>query len=231
MSFLLPSRSIGRHGLGGRTSFAGLNFQSGTRQLTRQAVRQPSAIASTFRSSDASSSSSKGTQWFGSLALIAGLGLSTFNSSKSIHMEGLSTSAPFSSTTSDSRVPSPADMPKSDVNVYNLGFGTVCGICSGVFIKKGAKFIAFLLGGGFVLLQYLNTQRIITVNWRSLSSRYDSAISKVAGEDAINVNKPVSGWGNSTAARIWNRTFDFLTADFPSRGTFVAGLLLGLRLG
>lgn len=80
-------------------------------------------------------------------------------------------------------------------------------------------------------LQYLNTQRIITVNWRALSSRYDSAISKAAGEDSVSVNKPAKGWNESTAARIWNRTIHFLTADFPSRGTFVAGLLLGLRLG
>lgn len=45
------------------------------------------------------------------------------------------------------------ELPESDVNVYNLGFGSVCGICAGIFIKKGLKFVAFLLGGGFVLLQ------------------------------------------------------------------------------
>lgn len=79
--------------------------------------------------------------------------------------------------------------------------------------------------------QYLNTQRIVTVNWRALSSRYDSAVSKAAGEDTVNFNKSPTGWTDSTAARIWNRSVHFLTADFPSRGTFVAGLLLGLRLG
>lgn len=43
--------------------------------------------------------------------------------------------------------------PESILSVYELGFGTVCGICTGVFIKKGLRAIAFLLGGVFVLLQ------------------------------------------------------------------------------
>ena len=34
-----------------------------------------------------------------------------------------------------------------------LTFGSVAGICAGVFIKKGAKAVAFFLGGIFVLLQ------------------------------------------------------------------------------
>ena len=43
--------------------------------------------------------------------------------------------------------------PVSSVSFYELGFGTVAGVCAGVFIKKGAKALAFLLGGVFVLLQ------------------------------------------------------------------------------
>jgi uncharacterized membrane protein (Fun14 family) len=125
-------------------------------------------------------------------------------------------------------------LPKSDVNLYNLGFGSICGLCAGVFIKKGLKLIAFVLGGGFILLQYLNGQKIINVNWRSLQSRYDSAVNSAAGQDAVQINDPasgMSGWRDSRAVRIWNRFVHFLTADFPSRGTFVAGLMLGLRLG
>jgi hypothetical protein len=37
--------------------------------------------------------------------------------------------------------------------MYELTFGTVCGICSGIFVKKGAKALAFAFGGVFVLLQ------------------------------------------------------------------------------
>lgn len=43
--------------------------------------------------------------------------------------------------------------PQSSVNAYELTFGTVCGICAGVFVKKGAKALAFVFGGVFVLLQ------------------------------------------------------------------------------
>jgi FUN14 domain-containing protein 1 len=42
------------------------------------------------------------------------------------------------------------------VSLYELGFGIVAGICAGVFIKKGAKAVAFFLGGVFVLLQVNN---------------------------------------------------------------------------
>lgn len=43
--------------------------------------------------------------------------------------------------------------PTSSISFYALGFGTVAGICTGVFVKKGAKAAAWLLGGIFVLLQ------------------------------------------------------------------------------
>jgi hypothetical protein len=43
--------------------------------------------------------------------------------------------------------------PRSSVDKYGLTFGTVCGICAGVFVKKGAKALAFFFGGVFVLLQ------------------------------------------------------------------------------
>ncbi len=43
--------------------------------------------------------------------------------------------------------------PESAVNLYELSFGTVAGLCAGVFVKKGAKIVGFFLGGIFVLLQ------------------------------------------------------------------------------
>lgn len=51
--------------------------------------------------------------------------------------------------------PSPAlpPPPKSSVNVYELTFGTVCGLCAGVFVKKSARMVAFFVGGLFVVLQ------------------------------------------------------------------------------
>jgi hypothetical protein len=48
--------------------------------------------------------------------------------------------------------------PESIVNMYELTFGTVCGVCAGVFVKKGAKALAFVFGGIFVLLQVSSLQ-------------------------------------------------------------------------
>ncbi|KAA1086384.1 hypothetical protein PGTUg99_021163 [Puccinia graminis f. sp. tritici] len=39
------------------------------------------------------------------------------------------------------------------LSVQKFSFGTLTGICAGVFVKKGLNFLAFLFGGGFVLLQ------------------------------------------------------------------------------
>lgn len=116
--------------------------------------------------------------------------------------------------------------PESIVNVYQLSFGVVCGVCAGVFIKKGLKFIAFLLGGGFVLLQYLNSQKLVSVNWGGISKRYDGLVGSVAGP-----GDKVKGWQGSTAGRIYTRFEDFLTANFQERASLLAGLALGLRLG
>lgn len=43
--------------------------------------------------------------------------------------------------------------PESTVNMYELTFGTVCGVCAGIFVKKGAKALGFIFGGIFVILQ------------------------------------------------------------------------------
>ena len=43
--------------------------------------------------------------------------------------------------------------PQSSVSLPQLTFGTVAGICAGIFIKKGAKAVAWFLGGIFILLQ------------------------------------------------------------------------------
>jgi hypothetical protein len=58
----------------------------------------------------------------------------------------------------DAAVPRPTSAgsgapPESMLNAYQLTFGTVCGICTGVFLKKGLRAIAFLLGGVFILMQ------------------------------------------------------------------------------
>jgi len=106
--------------------------------------------------------------------------------------------------------------PQSILSLYELSFGTVCGICAGVFIKKGLKAVAFALGGLFVMLQYFGSLSFLRVDWSRVISRVE--------------NNFYAG-GPPTAFSVWTRLVNFLTADFQPRASFLTGLTLGLRLG
>jgi len=56
--------------------------------------------------------------------------------------------------------------PESIVNMYELTFGTVCGVCAGVFVKKGIKALAWLFGGAFVFLQ-VSAAYLDVVEWKT----------------------------------------------------------------
>ncbi|GAA5885188.1 hypothetical protein JCM16303_005891 [Sporobolomyces ruberrimus] len=112
---------------------------------------------------------------------------------------------------------------ESILNLRDLGFGTVSGICVGVFVKKGLRAAAFLLGGVFVLMQYMSSRSLININWSGLTSSYDSLITSRAG--------PPASQGGNRAVGLWNWFIDFVGADVQSRATFVAGVLLGFRIG
>ncbi|BGP42382.1 hypothetical protein JCM10449v2_006387 [Rhodotorula kratochvilovae] len=112
---------------------------------------------------------------------------------------------------------------ESILNLRDLSFGTVSGICVGVFVKKGLRAAAFTLGFVFVGLQYLSSRQFISVNWSALTSSYDRFITSRAGP-------PVAQGGNRLA-RVWSGFIDFVGANIQQRATFVAGVVLGLRLG
>ncbi|KAF8902041.1 FUN14 family-domain-containing protein [Gymnopilus junonius] len=119
----------------------------------------------------------------------------------------------------------PADHPQSPtsaVSLYELGFGTVTGICAGVFVKKGAKAIAWFLGGIFFILQYLRSASLVEVNWGKMSSKFEDLFHS---RDTSGISKP------PTVVSLWNWLIDFLTADFQPRASFIAGFALGLRIG
>ena len=131
--------------------------------------------------------------------------------------------------------------PASALNLYELTFGSVCGVCAGVFIKKGAKFVAFLLGGTFVLLQvtpllpmythlpksdpsaaqYLGSLSIVRVDWSRAAGRFENLFYRTEN----GVRRP------PTIGSLWNWLISFLAADFQPRATFAAGVVLGLRIG
>ncbi|KAH7923511.1 hypothetical protein BV22DRAFT_1015292 [Leucogyrophana mollusca] len=118
--------------------------------------------------------------------------------------------------------PPPGPPPTSSVNLYELSFGTVCGICAGVFIKKGARLVAFFLGGVFVLLQYLGSMSLVRVDWARMGQRFENLFYT---RDALGQKRA------PTIGSLWRWMVDFLTADFQSRASFIAGLALGLRVG
>ncbi|WFD29067.1 hypothetical protein MSPP1_000072 [Malassezia sp. CBS 17886] len=119
---------------------------------------------------------------------------------------------------------------KSIVNLYELSFGTVCGLCAGIFIKKGLKLVAVLLGGTYVLMQYLASRRVVAINWSNAESIFNSTVDSLSGPTPRRAGTGVSK-SQYPLVRMWNRLVEFLTADFQQRATFIAGLVLGLRVG
>ncbi|OCF44187.1 hypothetical protein I317_01979 [Kwoniella heveanensis CBS 569] len=139
------------------------------------------------------------------LGIGAAIGLTSFslaNPSRQVRCDGNSL---FSSSSGNNNPLGKEPAPESILSVYELSFGAVCGICSGVFIKKGARAIAFLLGGVFILLQYLSSRSFITVDWAKLGSRYDSA---------FGAKTSAGGYKGPTVGGVWNRIVDFLTSNF-----------------
>jgi len=94
--------------------------------------------------------------------------------------------------------------------VYQLGVGGVGGFLVGYTIKKVSKLIVVLIGLFIVLLLYLGTSEIITVNYTELWNALVGLLG-LAGQTAT-----------------W---FVSLVSVLPFMGSFIAGLLLGLKLG
>ncbi|GFZ45829.1 hypothetical protein JCM24511_03561 [Saitozyma sp. JCM 24511] len=157
-------------------------------------------------------------------ALSLGLGLSAFtlHTLSPTQRTQCQSVTPVSRPASGPGSPDGTAPPEGLLSVYELSFGAVCGICAGVFIKKGLKALAFLLGGVFVLLQYMSSKSYISVYWSKLSSRYDSA---------FGTSSAAGGRKAPTVGDVWSAFVDFLTANFQQRASFLGGLVLGLRLG
>jgi len=165
---------------------------------------------------------------FSSCAAVAGIGLalSFYQPSNTIiHCESVPASKGGPTLTPPQGPPGPAPLPPpppSSVNLYELTFGTVCGLCAGVFVKKGAKFLAFTFGGLFVFLQYLGAQSLVRVDWTRMSQRFENLV----------FTKDAQGQTRApTVGSLLRCIVDFLTADFQQRASFIAGFSLGLRLG
>ncbi|EMD38432.1 hypothetical protein CERSUDRAFT_48388 [Gelatoporia subvermispora B] len=145
-----------------------------------------------------------------------GLGLALYTTSNALFCE------PESHPIPDSPPPPHLPPPASSVKYLELSFGTICGICAGVFVKKGAKAVAFILGGAFVFLQYLGSLSLLRVDWRSAAQRFENLLYT---KDATGTKRPPK------VGSLFRWFIDFLTADFQQRASFIAGFALGLRIG
>ncbi|KAH8082296.1 FUN14 family-domain-containing protein [Filobasidium floriforme] len=119
--------------------------------------------------------------------------------------------------------PSSDDLPSQSIlSPYQLSFGAICGICAGIFVKKGAKLVAFTFGALYVLMQYASSRSIINVNWNKLGSRYEALFGSKTAEGKV---------AAPTIDGVYRWMVDFLTANFQQRASFIAGFALGIRLG
>lgn len=113
----------------------------------------------------------------------------------------------------------PDDEIESILSIRKLSFGTLTGICVGIFVRKGLTFLAFLAGGGFIILQYLHSKSLIKIDWKTWSNRYDSKIRSIETSRSSQSRKSITA-----------RFLEFLTSDFQYRSTFLVGFCLGLRI-
>jgi uncharacterized membrane protein (Fun14 family) len=94
--------------------------------------------------------------------------------------------------------------------VYQLGIGGVGGFVVGFTVKKISKLIIFLIGLLIIVLLYLGTQGIISINYEALWKALADSFS-FAGQAA--------GW------------LIALVSLIPFMGSFIVGFLLGFKLG
>lgn len=107
--------------------------------------------------------------------------------------------------------------------VPHLGAVSFPGYLADFYQDSFPQAAAFTLGFVFIGLQYLSSRQFINVNWGAFSSSYDRFITSRAG--------PPSSQGGNRLARVWTGFIDFVSANVQQRATFVAGVVLGLRLG
>lgn len=94
--------------------------------------------------------------------------------------------------------------------VYQLGLGAVGGFIVGFAVKKLAKLLIILLGVFVLILLYLGTSGVISINYSALWNT-------------------IVGWlGGAGQAASW---LVGLISLIPFLGSFLVGFLLGFKIG
>lgn len=97
--------------------------------------------------------------------------------------------------------------------IATLGFGGVAGLIVGYTAKKVTKLVALVLGLAFILLQLLAYEGLITINWIAVQSTAETV------------------WTNPQGLTLADRAWHVLSANLPFGGGFLAGFILGFKLG
>ncbi|KAI9310683.1 FUN14 family-domain-containing protein, partial [Dichotomocladium elegans] len=105
------------------------------------------------------------------------------------------------------------------VHKGEIAFGTVLGVCTGYFIKKVGKLLMFMIGLGFVCLQYLSAKSYITVHWDRMAQGYNR-------EFDVDQDGRVTKRDINTK---WQMLIRFLTHNLQFKSTFLVGLYAGIR--
>ncbi|NWF87524.1 hypothetical protein HXY32_06940 [Candidatus Bathyarchaeota archaeon] len=93
---------------------------------------------------------------------------------------------------------------------YQLGIGGIGGFVVGYVIKKISKLILFLIGLFFILLLYLGTSGVISIN-------YDKLFNALAG--LLSFAGQAASW------------LVGIISLLPFVGSFIVGFMLGFKLG
>ncbi len=94
-----------------------------------------------------------------------------------------------------------------------LGFGGLTGAVVGYTAKKFTRLAALILGLAFILVQIMVHQGWIDIDWGMVQTTTEQAVS--------------SGKGRSAMERAW----EVLTTNLPWGSGFVAGFVVGFKLG
>jgi uncharacterized membrane protein (Fun14 family) len=94
--------------------------------------------------------------------------------------------------------------------VFQLGVGGVGGFVVGFAVKKLSKLVLILIGLFILALIYLSTRGIINIDYGSLWSALAELL----------------GWGGTALSWLIG-----VISILPFAGSFIAGFLLGLKLG
>ena len=94
--------------------------------------------------------------------------------------------------------------------LYQLGVGAICGFIIGFAIKKALKLLILLAGIFLSILVYLGYSGIITIN-------FDKLFAVV--ENLFDLGQQISVW------------LTLIISTLPLTGSFIAGLILGFKVG